>query len=75
MAIDLAEFIIKSIVGQSEVVTVEETERNNKRILHVKVAQHNMARIMGSRGLVIRAIRTLVTSSPSEIEDVVVEAI
>jgi predicted RNA-binding protein YlqC (UPF0109 family) len=59
MAIDLAEFIIKSIVGQSEVVLIEEAERNNKR----------------SRGLVIRAIRTLVTSDPSDIEDVVVEAI
>jgi predicted RNA-binding protein YlqC (UPF0109 family) len=75
MAVDLAEFIIRSIVGQAEGVSITESERNGKRILNVKVDQRDMARVMGSRGLVIRAIRTLVTSAPDGIEDVVVEAI
>lgn len=75
MTLDLAEFIIRGIVGQPEAVSIVETERNGKRVLHVKVDQRDMARVMGSRGLVIRAIRTLATSTPDNIEDVVVEAI
>lgn len=75
MALDLVEFIIKSIVGQPEVVSVLATTRNDKHILQVRIDQRDMARVMGSRGLVIRAIRTLATSAPGNIEDVVVEAI
>ena len=75
MASDLAEFIIKSIVGQPEAVSMTEIERNGKRVLCVKVDQRDMSRVMGSRGLVIRAIRTLVTSAPNGIEDVVIEAV
>lgn len=74
MAIDLATFLIKNIVGNPDAMAVTEAERNGKRILHIQVAQKDMARVMGSRGLVIRAIRTLTTSAAQGIEDVVVEA-
>jgi predicted RNA-binding protein YlqC (UPF0109 family) len=75
MAVDLAEFIIKNIVAHPGSISITELERNNKRIINVKVDHRDMARVMGSRGLVIRAIRTLITSSPGGIEDVVIEAL
>lgn len=74
MSRDLAEFIVKSIVGQPESVSITEGERNGKPVLYIHVAQRDIARVMGSRGLVIRAIRTLVLSAPTTVEDVVVEA-
>lgn len=75
MARDLAEFIVKSIVGAPDVVHISEGEKNGKRILRLQVSPKDIARVMGSRGLVIRAIRTLITSAPDGIEDVVVEAL
>jgi predicted RNA-binding protein YlqC (UPF0109 family) len=75
MAASLAEFLIKNIVSNPDVISVTEAERHGKRILQVQVSQKDMARVMGSRGLVIRAIRTLITSTPHNIEDVVVEAL
>ncbi len=75
MAHDLAEFLVKSIVSSPEVVRVSEGEKNGKRVVLLQVSAKDIARVMGSRGLVIRAIRTLVTAAPADIEDVVVEAI
>ncbi len=74
MAYDLADFIIKSIVGQVEAVSFAQEELNGKRVLRVTVSQKDIARVMGSRGLVIRAIRTLVLGSSNEVEDLIINA-
>lgn len=74
MVFELADFIIKGIVSQPDAVAVSAGERNGKRVIHIYVAQRDIARVMGSRGLVIRAIRTILFSAPQEYEDVVIEA-
>jgi len=73
MAHDLAEFIVRSIVSVPEAISITEGEKNGKRVLRLQVSSKDVARVMGSRGLVIRAIRTIITSVPTDIEDVVVE--
>jgi len=75
MTQELAEFIIKSIVSQPAAVTMQAGERNGKNVLKITVSQRDTARVMGSRGLVIRAIRTLILAQPSTFEDVVIEPI
>jgi predicted RNA-binding protein YlqC (UPF0109 family) len=70
---DLAAFIVKSIVVQPEAVSVSEGERHGRRVLRIRVAQKDMARVMGSRGLVIRAIRTIVLSAHPEFAEVIVD--
>jgi len=73
MAQDLATFIVKSIVINPELVSVVESERHGRRVLRIRVGQKDMARVMGSRGLVIRAIRTIVLSSDPDIAEVIVD--
>lgn len=75
MAQELATFIIKNIVSQPAAVSVSAGERNGKNILKITVSQRDTARVMGSRGLVIRAIRTLILASPSAFDDIVVEQV
>jgi len=73
MAQALAEYIVKSIVNHPESVSVMEAERNGKPVIRITVSQRDMARVMGSRGLVIRAIRTLVLSASPEFAEVIVD--
>ena len=75
MAKDLVEYIVKSIVSQPEMVLLSDAERNGRKVLKVFVVQRDMARVMGSRGLVVRAIRTIALTAPHQFEDVIIEAI
>ena len=64
--INLTEFIVKSIVIDSESVEVKKFESEDNTItIEVLINESDMGRIIGKNGNVINSIRTLVQESSS----------
>ena len=63
--VELTEEIIKSLVVNTEAVSVKEfpTEEENVMLIQVMVAEEDMGRVIGKTGKCANAIRTLVQAS------------
>ncbi len=63
----LAEKLIKSLVVDSDMVTVKEfsSEDENKVILEVLVSEKDLPRVIGKSGRTINAVRTILKASSS----------
>ena len=63
--VELTEEIIKSLVVNTEAVSVKEfpTEEENVMLIQVMVAESDMGRVIGKDGKCANAIRTLVQAS------------
>jgi hypothetical protein len=59
----VCEYIVKSIVDNPDAVAVEVSERNSGYRLDVTVADGDMGRVIGKRGRVAGAIRTVVRAA------------
>ncbi len=59
----VCEYIVKAIVDNPEAVAVEVSERNSGYRLDVTVADGDMGRVIGKRGRVAGAIRTVVRAA------------
>ena len=57
---DLVEYLIKSLVDDTEKVVVTETEVDGKNVITVKVDTKDMGRIIGKDGRIIKSIREIV---------------
>jgi len=56
---DAVEKIVRAIVGEPDAVTVDEiTDGKNVR-LEVRVAEHDMGRVIGREGRTVKAIRSV----------------
>ncbi len=61
---EMCRFIVASIVDDSEAVSVIEAQHDDKVVrLEVRVAKGEMGRVIGRRGRVANAIRTLVRAA------------
>ena len=56
---ELVEFIVKYLVTQPDVVSVESGEEENGTKVTIRVAHEDVGRIIGKRGATINAIRLL----------------
>ena len=56
---DLVEFLVRSLVDDPEAVSVEELDDGGDIVLEVRVAGHDLGRVIGRDGRVANAIRTL----------------
>ena len=59
----VCEYIVKSIVDNPDAVAVEVSERGSGYRLDVTVADGDMGRVIGKRGRVAGAIRTVVRAA------------
>jgi hypothetical protein len=66
MLIDLVSFIAKSIVDEPDEVLVNEVDGGMTVVFEVRVAPSDMGRIIGKRGRVIHAIRSLVQAAAAK---------
>lgn len=74
MSLQLVEFLVKSLVSKPDVVALQEVEVSGKRVLQVRVSSHDIAKVIGSGGRTLRAIRTVVAPVLSpDIKDIVVD--
>ncbi|MDJ0757693.1 MAG: KH domain-containing protein [Ardenticatenaceae bacterium] len=59
MSKELVEYVVKSLVDDPESVVVTEVEGQSSVVLEVSVNTNDMGRLIGKKGRVINAIRTL----------------
>ena len=65
--VTLTEEIVKSLVKNTEAVSVKEfpTEEDNVILIQVMIAEEDMGRVIGKNGRCANAIRTLIQASSS----------
>ncbi|MGE3621398.1 MAG: KH domain-containing protein [Acidimicrobiia bacterium] len=63
MAADVLELIVSSLVDDPDAVRVDALEQRNKVRLEVRVGPDDMGRVIGKRGRVAGAIRTVVRAA------------
>lgn len=57
---NLLEYIVKNLVENKEVVSVDEVQNEEKLILKLHVAKEDMGRIIGKEGRIIKSIREII---------------
>lgn len=60
---ELVEQIARSLVDNSESVSVDEEETERTTVLKVRVAQEDLGKVIGKQGRTARAIRTILTAA------------
>ena len=71
---EILETLIKSLVENTEEVTVTEKEEGKTTVFEVKVADSDMRKVIGRQGRVAKSIRTVMKSvAGKEHKKVVVE--
>jgi predicted RNA-binding protein YlqC (UPF0109 family) len=55
----LVEFLVRGVVGRPDAVSVRATERDRLLVVEVRVAPDDVGKVIGRRGRVVGAIRTL----------------
>jgi|688.fasta_scaffold2781649_1 predicted RNA-binding protein YlqC (UPF0109 family) len=74
MVKNLIQYIVNTLVDKPQLATIEEFEAQGKRILEVRVAPHDLPKLIGKEGRVFRAIRSVTQSvSSSNPVDLVVD--
>ncbi len=63
--IELTDFLVKSLVENTEEVSVKEFESDDENtvLIQVMVSQDDMGRVIGKGGKIANAVRTLVQAS------------
>jgi predicted RNA-binding protein YlqC (UPF0109 family) len=55
----LVEYLVRGLVDRPEVVSVRATERDRVVLIEVRVAPDEIGKVIGRRGRIVAAIRTL----------------
>ncbi len=64
--IELVEFIAKSIVDSPSEVEIKEVEKGKTTKLVLSVADDDMGKVIGKRGRIAKAIRTVVNAAAAK---------
>ena len=57
---DLVEYLIKSLVDNTEAVVITEADIDGRTVITVKVDSSDMGRVIGKDGRIIKSIREIV---------------
>jgi len=60
---DVLEFVAKNLVDDPESVEVEEVEDDRGAVLHLRVADDDVGKVIGKGGRIARAIRSVVRAA------------
>ncbi|MFP4198986.1 MAG: KH domain-containing protein [Halanaerobium sp.] len=63
---ELIKFIAESIVDNPSEVSVKRVEDNNSIIIELSVADEDMGKVIGKRGRIAKAIRTVVNAAAAK---------
>jgi predicted RNA-binding protein YlqC (UPF0109 family) len=56
---ELVEFLVRGLVDRPEAVSVKASERDRMVFVEVRVASEDIGKVIGRRGRIVGAIRTL----------------
>ena len=62
----LVEYIAKSLVVNSDAVSVSEKNTDNGILLELKVDKEDLGRVIGRQGRTVKAIRQLITAAATK---------
>ncbi len=62
----LVEFIAKSLVDNTDVVSVTEVDSGHEVVYQIRVADEDMGRIIGKQGRIAKAIRTVTKAAATK---------
>ena len=57
---EILETIIENLVSEKEAVSINQIDGEKSVIFEVKVAEHDMGKVIGKEGRVAKAIRTVI---------------
>lgn len=60
---ELVEFIARALVDQPDAVQVRQVERERAIVIEVTVAPDDVGKIIGKRGRIVNALRTVVKAA------------
>jgi predicted RNA-binding protein YlqC (UPF0109 family) len=60
---DLTQFLVKNLADHPDQVAVKDSEQGNTVTMKLTVAEEDKGKIIGKKGKVIRAIRSLVAAA------------
>ena len=63
---ELVKFIAESIVDEPSEVSVNRVEANNSITVELSVADEDMGKVIGKRGRIAKAIRTVVNAAAAK---------
>jgi predicted RNA-binding protein YlqC (UPF0109 family) len=63
---ELVQHIAESIVDDPSQVSVKRVEENNSIIMELSVADEDMGKVIGKRGRIAKAIRTVVNAAAAK---------
>ena len=61
--VELTEYLVKSLVSNKDAVEVNVAEENNVKVVQVLVAEEEIGTVIGKRGNIANAIRTIIQAS------------
>lgn len=71
----LVAYIVKTLVSMPEAVMITSIETPEKCTIQVRVAEADIARVIGSEGRILRALRTMAASSAHAHKDIAVDIV
>jgi len=69
---DVCEYLVKAVVEEPDGVEVDVNERSRGTTIEVRVAPGDMGRVIGKRGRIANAIRTVVRAAATR-DDIAVD--
>ena len=66
---DLVEYLIKSLVDNTEAVAITEADVEGRTVITVKVDSADMGRVIGKDGRIIKSIREIVRAYSAKNHD------
>lgn len=71
----LVEYIIKSLVENTQAVRIDYADRDGKKVLVISVDKGDMGRVIGKDGQTIKAIRALsfAADTQGDVSDIVID--
>jgi predicted RNA-binding protein YlqC (UPF0109 family) len=73
---ELVEYIAKSLVDNPDKVSIKEIEGDKSIIIELSVAEEDMGQVIGKKGRIAKAVRTLVKAAATkENKRVIVEIV
>lgn len=57
---EFAEFVVKKITKEPDMVKVKEFESDGEKVLEILVSEEDMGRVIGKRGRIANSIKTII---------------